>query len=272
MSQYFSRPTTLRSTANPHPKGWNPMSSLRPDLYSYIKKKYNADPEYLWRRFPGYAAFRHSDNAKWFAIIMDVSPKKLGLPGTELRDIINVKLTDPILVDYLVQQPGFLRGYHISRGNWVSILLDGTVPLDEICRWLDDSYMNTASKQKLQMLRPAKEWLIPANPKYYDVQAAFKESKEIDWKQGKGIKVGDTVFMYVAAPVSAILYKCKVTETDIPYKYNGKVHITSLMRIKLLREYEPNKFTFDILGKDYDIHAVRGPRGIPKALSEALNR
>ena len=272
MSQYFSSATTLRSTANPHPKGWNPMSSLRSDLYSYIKKKYNADPEYLWRRFPGYAAFRHSDNAKWFAIIMDVSPKKLGLPGTELRDIINVKLTDPILVDYLVQQPGYFRGYHISRGNWVSILLDGTVPLDEICRWLDDSYMNTASKQKLQMLRPAKEWLIPANPKYYDVQAAFKESKEIDWKQGKGIKTGDTVFMYVAAPVSAILYKCIVTETDIPYKYNGKVHITSLMRIKLLKEYAPDAFTFDILGKDYDIHAVRGPRGIPKALSEALNR
>ena len=34
-------------------------------------------------------------------------------------------------------------------------------------------------------MRPPKEWIIPANPKYYDIQAAFRTSKEIDWKQGK---------------------------------------------------------------------------------------
>jgi predicted DNA-binding protein (MmcQ/YjbR family) len=116
---------------------------------------------------------------------MDVSARKLGLPEQELKDIINVKLSDPILTGYLIQQKGYFRGYHIARGNWVSILLDGTVPMDEICRWLDESYINTASKAKKQKLRPPKEWIIPANPKYYDVQAAFKRSKEIDWKQEK---------------------------------------------------------------------------------------
>ena len=97
-------------------------------------------------------------------------------------------------------------------------------------------------------------------------------SKEIDWKQGKGIKTGDTVFMYVAAPVSAVLYKCKVTETDIPYYFDdGNVHMKSLMKIRLLKEYEPDRFTFERLGRDYGIYAVRGPRGIPDSLSEALN-
>ena len=248
------------------------MNSLRNEVFSYIKKKYDADPEYLWHRYPGYAVFRHSDNDKWFCIIMDVSARKLGLPEQELKDIINVKLSDPILTGYLIQQKGYFRGYHIARGNWVSILLDGTVPMDEICRWLDESYINTASKAKKQKLRPPKEWIIPANPKYYDVQAAFKMSKEIDWKQGKGIKTGDTVFMYVAAPVSAVLYKCKVTETDIPYYFDdGNVHMKSLMKIRLLKEYEPDRFTFERLGRDYGIYAVRGPRGIPDSLSEALN-
>ena len=102
------------------------MNSLRNELFSYIKKKYDADPEYLWHRYPGYAVFRHSDNDKWFCIIMDVSASKLGMPGQELKDIINVKLSDPILTSYLIQQKGFFRGYHIARGNWVSILLDGT--------------------------------------------------------------------------------------------------------------------------------------------------
>ena len=48
-----------------------------------------------------------------------------------------MKLSDPLLVDMLIQKEGYFRGYHISRGNWVSILLDGTVPFDEVCGMLD---------------------------------------------------------------------------------------------------------------------------------------
>ena len=247
------------------------MNSFRSDLFAYAKKKYNTLPEYLWGRYPGYAVLRHGDNQKWFALFMDVPGRKLGLDSGAVTDIVNVKMSDPLLADFLAQQQGFLRGYHISKGNWISILLDGTVPLQEICHWLDESYLATASKATKNALRPPKEWLVPANPKYYDVQAAFAQADEINWKQGKGIKSGDTVFLYVAAPVSAILYKCRVTKTDIPYRFdNGQVHMSALMKIKLLKRYAPDRFTFETLGRDYGIFAVRGPRGVPKNLSEAL--
>ena len=42
------------------------------------------------------------------------------------------------------------------------------------------------------------------------------------------------------------------------------------MKIKLQKRYKPDKFTFEILGNEYGIFAVRGPRGIPNSLSEAL--
>lgn len=78
--------------------------------------------------------------------------------------------------------------------------------------------------------------------------------------------------MYIGAPVSAVLYKCVVTETDIPYHFQRKeLTITSLMRIKLLKKYDPEEFTFDRLKNEFDIFAVRGPRGIPDSLSKALN-
>ena len=247
------------------------MESFRKQLFAYIKEKYKASPEYLWRRFPGYAVFRHGDNQKWFALVMDVPGNKLGLETEEMVDIMNVKISDPLLADILVRQEGFFRGYHIRKGNWLSISLNGTVEFDEISKWLEESYIVTASAKTKQARRPAKEWIIPANPKYYDVEAAFTKENEIDWKQGKGIKTGDIVFLYVAAPVSAILYKCRVTKTDIPFLFeNGDVHMTSLMKIKLLKRYKPDQFTFDVLGEKYGIHAVRGPRGIPNSLSEAL--
>lgn len=247
--------------------------TYRDRLFDYVKKKYKAAPEYLWRRYPDYAVFRHADNRKWFGLVMNVRRDKLGLEGDGITDILNVKLSDPFLADVLVQQPGYLRGYHISRGNWVSVLLDGTVPFADICRWLDEGYAATASDEKKRKLRPPKEWIIPANPKYYDIERAFKEADEIDWKQGAGILRGDTVYVYVAAPVSAILYRCRVTETDIPFHYDdGSVRMKALMRIRLLKRYPEDRFTFAVLNDAFGVYAVRGPRSVPHSLSEALKR
>jgi len=247
--------------------------AFRQQIIDYIQEKYGASIEYLWMRFPSYGIFRHEDNQKWYALLMDVPRSKLGLQGDETVDILNVKLDDLLLRDFLVQREGFLPGYHISRGNWISILLDGTVDFDEITSLIDTSYKVTASAKTKNAIRPSKEWIIPSNPKYYDSVHAFDDTDEINWKQGKGIKVGDIVFMYVGAPVSAILYKCVVTETGIPWEYQrDRLSIFSLMRIRLLKRYDPARFTFDVLGRDYDIHAVRGPRGIPAKLSEALNQ
>ena len=44
------------------------------------------------------------------------------------------------------------------------------------------------------------------------------------------------------------------------------------LKIRLLKRYPQDRFTFKVLNDDYGIFAVRGPRGIPKSLSEDLNR
>ena len=124
---------------------------------------------------------------------------------------------------------------------------------------------------KPETARLPKEWIIPANPKYYDTLHAFDTSDEIDWKQGNGIIAGDIVYMYVAAPVSAIMYQCEVTETNIPFDYADKnLTIKALMKIRLLKRYKPDTFSFTALKEEYGIFAIRGPRGIPDQLSAAL--
>ena len=218
------------------------MKSLREKVYLYVKKKYGTAPEYLWDRYPGFGVLRHGDNNKWYGIIMDVSKERLGFKGNGKTDILNVKLGDPVMREMLLENEGYLKAYHMG-GNWISILLDGTVSFDNICGLLDESFIITASKQRQEKDRPPKDWIIPANPKYYDIEHAFDNTNTIDWKQGRGIKVGDTVFMYVANPVSAILYKCSVVKTDIPFDYSDKnLSIKSLMKIKLLRKYHRYQF------------------------------
>ena len=131
-------------------------TSLRQNVIDYIRKTYQAEIEYLWMRYPEYGIFRHKDNQKWYALMMDVPRAKLGLKGYEIIDVLNVKLGDFFMRDFLIQREGFLPGYHISRGNRISILLDGTVELDEVCHLIDVSYQVTASAKTKQAIRPPK--------------------------------------------------------------------------------------------------------------------
>ena len=53
-----------------------------------IQNEYHSLPEHLWARFPNYTVFRHQDNQKWFALIMDIPKEKLGMPGTDIVHIL----------------------------------------------------------------------------------------------------------------------------------------------------------------------------------------
>ena len=241
-------------------------------VYDYIKQKYKVLPEYPWRKYGGNAVFRHSDNNKWFALVMDIQRDRVGLAGEEYVDVINLKVDDMFFRDLIIQENGIMPAYHMNKVHWISVLLDGTVPEERVFDLIDMSFLATASAKKKEKMRPPKEWIIPANPKYFDIIHAFDDKDTINWKQGAGIKKGDTVFMYVGAPVSAVLYKCKVMETGIPYERENKyITIKALMRIRLQKRYAPDRFPFEVLKSEYGIYAVRGPRGIPGSLSAALN-
>ena len=119
------------------------MATIREQLDSYVREKYRIDPEILPFSQADYAIYRHGDTGKWFAVLIVKDRQALGLPGTGDAEIVSFKLKDPILTDLLSQQPGYLRGYPSSRWNWLSAVLDGTIPLEDICRWIDMSYAAT---------------------------------------------------------------------------------------------------------------------------------
>ena len=124
--------------------------SLREQLEKYAKKEYNAEAEQLPFNREDYAILRHAESEKWFTVFIAKPCKAFGLDGEGNAEIVSVKIRDPLLADLLFQQPGYLRGYPSAKWNWVSILLDGTVPFEDICQWLDESYRATASKTKNQ--------------------------------------------------------------------------------------------------------------------------
>jgi len=117
--------------------------SLRADIYKYIKDTYGRDPEYLWEKSPNYAAFRHSDNRKWFCIIMDAPAGAVNLESGGKIDIINVKVANESFHDMLLYKKGYGGGWHMNHRHWLSISLDGTALLDEIEKMIDESFLCT---------------------------------------------------------------------------------------------------------------------------------
>ena len=246
--------------------------AYREDVLRYVKEQYETEPEYLWKSTPDSAVLRHADNRKWYGVIMDVPRNRLGLSGYEPVDILNVKC-DPVFGGVLRRQKGFLPGYHMKHDTWLSVLLDGTVEKDTVFSLIDMSFeMTSGQKKKPPSVGGQREWIVPANLKYYDVQKAFREQDIILWKQSNNIAVGDIVYLYVALPISAILYRCQALEVDIPYDQEpGELHIRRVMRIKKLEEYPPDAYPIDIL-KTYGVGAVRGPRCMPASLSARMRK
>ena len=228
-------------------------------INKYIKDKYNNEPEFLWDKFPGYAVYRNENNNKWYGIIMNLDLSKLD-NGTGEVEIINVKLNENKIQE-LLKQKGFYEAYHMSKTDWISIILNDTLKDEEIISLLDESY---------DLISEPEEWIVPANPKYYDVINAFNDTNEIIWKQSSDIHVNDIVYLYVADPYSKIMFKCKAIEVNIPYEYKDKnVCMSHVMKIKLLKKLDNKNYTFEYLN-DLGIKVIRGPRKITEKISEKL--
>ena len=60
-----------------------------------------------------------------------------------------------------------------------------------------------------------KSWVVSANPKYFDVDRAFRELECIDWRQNANFEVGDIVYIYVGREIGAIKYKCRVKKINL---------------------------------------------------------
>ena len=115
----------------------------RQSLIDRISDTFSVEPDYPWFNTPDAAVFRHTDSRKWFALLMNVSPRSLRIPGDAFIDILNVKC-DPLLIGSLRQRPGFLPAYHMNKELWITIILNDVSDVD-IMELVRRSYELTSS-------------------------------------------------------------------------------------------------------------------------------
>ena len=245
-----------------------------------IHREYGVTAEFPWEKYPGNGTFKCRENGKWFAAILTVEYGKLdGAAGAhnedEIVEAVNLK-ADPDEIPALTKRQGIFPAWHMNKKHWISVILDGTVPDEAIMERIHESHA-LASKGKGSTagspgMRAPGVWMIPSNPAYYDVDAGFRGGGgEIEWHQHTKVKAGDEVYIYSSAPNSAILFRCEVVASDLPYRgmFRESKGYTKSMRIRLIEKYPPDKYPLAFI-KAHGGSAVRSARAMPAELYEAI--
>ena len=108
-------------------------------ILKYAKEKYDSDAEYLWPKFPRNAVCRRKDNEKWYFAILSVQGSKIGLKTDNIVELIDLRATVDD-VPKLINKSNFYPAYHMNKKHWFTIVLDGSVSIEEIYKYIDTSY------------------------------------------------------------------------------------------------------------------------------------
>ena len=115
------------------------------EVEDYIRSNFEATGDHSFEGDPTVTIFRRLDNNQRFAATKNVGRRSVDAGQSGRIDILNLSL-DPRLVTSLRTREGFRPAWRMNRNKWVTVLLDGTVPDDEIRTYLDMSYKNAGRK------------------------------------------------------------------------------------------------------------------------------
>ena len=116
-----------------------------------IFDRYSVSPDFPWGQgqYESYGTFRHPENNKWFALIMDVKWNVLLKNGdASFVDIVNLKI-EPSTGEELRKIPGIYPAYHMNHKNWISVTLDDRLTDEEVMSLIDSSFMLTGHRDEL---------------------------------------------------------------------------------------------------------------------------
>ena len=109
------------------------------EIVAYVKNKYGDELEFLWEKSPKNAVVRRKSSNKWYAVILTIPKRKIGLESDEVIEVINLH-NIPKEIEKLIDYKRYFPAYHMNKKHWCTICLDGTIELKEIYKKIDISY------------------------------------------------------------------------------------------------------------------------------------
>lgn len=102
------------------------------------------------------AVLRHTGSRKWYALVMRISRRKVGIDSDEVVDVINLKLPLEMFGSFGAAD-GVYPAYHMNKLHWISVLLPDAA--DDLVEFLvNASYEATREKKKKRKTDEKLQW------------------------------------------------------------------------------------------------------------------
>ena len=109
------------------------------EIVAYVKNKYGDELEFLWEKSPKNAVVRRKSSNKWYAVILTIPKRKIGLESDEVIEVINLH-NIPKEIEKLIDYKRYFPAYHMNKKHWFSLLLDAQTDWDQLTSLLAESY------------------------------------------------------------------------------------------------------------------------------------
>ena len=121
----------------------------RQEFFNMCLEAYGTTPDYPFDEDFLTAVFRHGDSRKWYAIVMRVSRRKLGLDSDEVVDVVNLKQPTEMFGSFGAAD-GVYPAYHMNKLHWISVLLPDAA--EDVVEFLTNASFEAtrASKKKMK--------------------------------------------------------------------------------------------------------------------------
>lgn len=105
----------------------------------YVRKIYGDEPEFLWTKSPNNAVLTRKDSRKWYAAILTVNGRKIGLNTDKIVEIIDLRMKADDR-DNILSREHYYPGWHMNKKSWYTIVFDDCVADEEIKLRITESY------------------------------------------------------------------------------------------------------------------------------------
>ena len=113
-------------------------ADLKEKYIAFLRERFGAQPDFPWADTPDFCVFR-AENQKWFALIMKIKYKQLGLSGDEEVWVVNMK-ADADKIASLIDKKSIFPAWHMNKKHWITILLTAATDFDRLCALTERSF------------------------------------------------------------------------------------------------------------------------------------
>ena len=114
-------------------------NDLKDDYITWIKTQFGAEPDYPWPDDAPYSFVFRCPNEKWFALVMKIKYRQLGLTGDEAVWVVNMKASQNEIPN-LIDKKSIFPAWHMNKKHWITVLLTAATDFEKLCELTQKSY------------------------------------------------------------------------------------------------------------------------------------